>query len=119
VDFLRGLFKGKGPAPTLSPAEAFARLTSASPPFVVDVRQPIEFQAERLAGAVSMPLDEVGRRLDELPGEREILCVCLSGHRSESAVRQLRAAGFRAVGLAGGLIVWRLAGLPTEKGSPH
>jgi rhodanese-related sulfurtransferase len=119
VNFLRRFFKEQAPAPAVSPAEAFARLTSASPPFVVDVRQPIEFQVERLAGAVSIPLGEVGRRMEELPRDREILCVCLSGHRSEPAVRRLQAAGFKAAGLAGGLIAWRLAGLPTEKGSSH
>jgi rhodanese-related sulfurtransferase len=119
VHFLRRFLGEQPPSPAISPAEAFARLTSPSPPFVLDVRQPIEFQAERLTGAISVPVGEVSRRLGELPRDREILCVCLSGHRSEPAVRQLRSAGFKAVGLAGGLIGWRLAGLPTEKGSSH
>ena len=119
MHFLRRLFREQPPAPAIAPAEAFARLASPSPPFVLDVRQPIEFQVERLAGSLSMPLGEVGRRMSELPRDREILCVCLSGHRSEPAVRQLRAAGLKAVGLAGGLMAWHLAGLPTEKGTPH
>jgi rhodanese-related sulfurtransferase len=86
---------------------------------VLDVREPVEFRAFRVAGAVSIPQGEVSRRLGELPRDHEILVVCLSGHRSEPVVRQLEAAGFNAVGLAGGLLAWRAAGLPLEKGSGH
>ncbi len=107
------------PGPALSPAEARARLQGATPPFILDVREPVEFRAFRLGGAVLIPLGQVPSHLDELPREREILVLCLSGHRSETAVRQLQAAGFKAVGLAGGLQAWRAAGLPLETGPDH
>jgi rhodanese-related sulfurtransferase len=54
--------------------------------------------------------------MQELPREREIVCVCRSGNRSSSAARQLSAAGFKAANLRGGMIAWRRAGLPVKKG---
>ncbi len=104
------------PIPALGPAEAQARLKTRPAPFLLDVRQPEEYKAGHIDGAKLVPHGELNRRIHELPKDRDILCVCRSGHRSGSAARQLLAAGYSAVNLRGGMIGWQMAGLPVGKG---
>lgn len=106
---------GKPPA-ALGPEEARAKLNQKDKPFILDVRQPDEFQVSHIPGARLIPLNELPGRIDELPKQREIICVCRSGNRSASAVRQLSAAGLQAVNLSGGMIAWTRAGYPVKKG---
>jgi glyoxylase-like metal-dependent hydrolase (beta-lactamase superfamily II)/rhodanese-related sulfurtransferase len=82
---------------------------------VVDVREPGEYAAGHLPGAVSIPQADLALRLDELPRDREVLVVCEGGTRSVRAARFLKQTGFVSVtNLAGGTSAWRNAGLPTE-----
>ncbi len=76
--------------------------------FLLDVRQPSEWEIARLPGAVLIPLDALPDRLDDLPRDREICIYCLSGGRSARALRLLRDAGFHAARhLRGGIRAWR------------
>ena len=86
-------------------------------PLVLDVRQPEEYRAGHIVGSKLIPLGELGRRIKELPSNREIVCVCRSGNRSSTATHQLQAAGYRVANLRGGMIAWNRAGLPVKKGS--
>lgn len=114
MDFIRKLF---GSSTTgISPTEAQAKLQQKERPFLLDVRQPDEFRSGHIQGAKLIPLNELQKRLGELPKNREILCVCRSGNRSASAVRQLTAAGHNAINLSGGISAWSRAGLPLKKG---
>jgi len=70
---------------------------------VVDVRSPGEFQSGAYPGAVNIPVQELERRLGELPKDRPIVVYCASGGRSASAERLLRARGFADVVNGGGL----------------
>jgi phage shock protein E len=70
---------------------------------VVDVRSPGEFQGGAYPGAVNIPVQELERRLGELPRDRPIIVYCASGMRSASAERLLRARGFAEVYNGGGL----------------
>jgi len=85
---------------------------------LVDVRTPGEFDQVRAPGAVLIPLDQLGRRLNELgPQDRPIALICRSGNRSGQAQRQLQQAGFtRAVNVLGGMNAWEQAGLPVIRG---
>lgn len=96
--------------------EAQEKLRGIQPPLVLDVRQPDEFRGGHIAGAKLIPLDQLGGRLNELPRDREILCVCRSGARSGAAARQLQAAGYNILNLSGGMIGWQRAGLPLKQG---
>jgi DNA-binding transcriptional ArsR family regulator/rhodanese-related sulfurtransferase len=82
---------------------------------VIDVRPAEEFRAGHIAGAISMPADEVSMRLDELPlGEIVAYCrgpYCVLATR---AVETLRNRGRHARRLEDGFPEWRLAGLPIE-----
>ncbi|MAS33727.1 MAG: sulfurtransferase [Anaerolineaceae bacterium] len=112
MNLLKKIFEGNG----LSAAEANTRMNSEQPLVILDVRQPNEYRAGHIKGAKLIPLDELGRRMTELPEDTEILCVCRSGSRSGAAVGQLNRAGFEAVNLRGGMIGWQRAGYPVKKG---
>ena len=104
------------PQTAINAAEARARIDSATPPFLLDVREPYEYAEGHIDGACLLPLGELGRRLNELPQDREILVICRSGNRSGAATRQLVQAGYRAVNLTGGMIGWQRAGFPLRRG---
>ena len=101
----------------VSVQDAQTRLAEAQPPLLIDVRQPDEYRAGHIRGAKLIPLDQLGKKLSELPRDREIICVCRSGARSGSAARQLRDAGYTTLNLSGGMMAWQRAGLPVEKGN--
>jgi len=69
---------------------------------LLDVREPQEFAAGAIPGAVNIPLPQLRTRLGELPREREIWVHCGVGQRSYYAVRLLAAHGFRVKNLSGG-----------------
>ena len=92
------------PLPSVSAAELSEKLKNGKRPLVLDVRQPEEFRAGHIQGAKLIPLNELSRRLNELPQNREIVCVCATGNRSRSATKQLARAGYPAVNLNGGML---------------
>jgi adenylyltransferase/sulfurtransferase len=98
-----------GPAvqvPEIEPRELKARLDRGAPVFILDVREPHEYQICNLGGYL-IPLGEVPRRVHELDSSREIVAHCRSGKRSAEAVAFLRQAGFRKVwNLKGGILAW-------------
>jgi len=79
---------------------------------LLDVREPDEFEAGHAPGATSLPLGELGQRLDELADARVIVCVCRVGSRSAAAAELLAAVGHDAINLVGGMVAWASEGLP-------
>jgi len=74
--------------------------------FVLDVREPHEYQICNIGGHL-IPLGDLPKRIHELDSSREIVAHCRSGARSAKAVNFLRQAGFRKVhNLAGGFLAW-------------
>jgi hydroxyacylglutathione hydrolase len=74
---------------------------------IVDVREPSEYAAARIPGAVSIPQADLATRLDEIPRDRELLIVCAGGMRSLRAAQFLRAVGYeRVTDLDGGTNGW-------------
>ncbi len=114
MNILKSIFGSSANA--LSAEEAKARIGNGQPLLILDVRQPDEYRAGHIAGAKLIPLNELGRRVDELPKDKEILCVCASGARSSAAAGQLSGAGFNVLNLRGGMSGWQRAGYPVKKG---
>ncbi len=91
----------------VSVGEARRRLASSQPPVVLDVREPWELAEGVIAGAINIPLGQLGHRSSELDSKRELLVVCRSGKRSADAVTQLAARGFaNAHSIMGGMLAW-------------
>lgn len=84
---------------------------------VLDVRPAEEYAAGHIAGAVSLPLAELERRLAEVPQGRRVVAYCRGPYcvLAAEAVRLLRKRGVDAVRLKDGFPEWRDAGLPVEK----
>lgn len=102
--------------PEISPRELAALMAGANAPRLIDVREPIEWSGGRLTGAELMPLRDLGARLDELEGARDIVCYCATGVRSAHAAKILLDAGFTSVrNLTGGIRRWMQEDLPVER----
>ena len=83
---------------------------------VLDVRPPEEFASGHVPGAVNIPVDQLARRLRELPRGREVIAYCRGPFclMSFEAVELLRRKGLKARRLQDGMPEWRTAGLPVE-----
>jgi sulfur-carrier protein adenylyltransferase/sulfurtransferase len=93
--------------PQTSVEELKARMDAGHPPFILDVREPNEYQICRIPGSTLIPLGELPRRVDELDPGRQIVVHCKSGVRSAKATKQLRDRGFAQVtNLEGGILAW-------------
>jgi rhodanese-related sulfurtransferase len=101
-----------------TPAGVSARIDEIQ---IVDVREPYEWEAGRIAGSVHLPLNDLmaggGSALD---ATRPVAVVCRSGNRSELGALMLQARGFDAHNVQGGLEAWDREGRPlvTSTGDP-
>jgi len=75
---------------------------------LIDVRQPEEFAAGHIEGAINLPLPQLRSRLEELPHDREIWLNCGVGQRSYYALRVLLQHGFKAKNLSGGFTTYKV-----------
>jgi rhodanese-related sulfurtransferase len=114
MSFLSNLF---GPSvPKISPTELSEKLKFGKHPLILDVRQPDEFRQVHITGAKLIPINEIYKRMKELPKGREIVCVCATGSRSRSAAKILAKEGYTVSDMQGGMTAWKHAKLPVQKG---
>jgi adenylyltransferase/sulfurtransferase len=91
----------------ITPVELKQRLDAGDDLFILDVREPNEYQINRIQGSTLIPLGEIPRRHQELDRDREIVVHCKMGGRSAKAVDYLRTVGFAKVkNLRGGILEW-------------
>ena len=84
---------------------------------LLDVREPVEFAAGHVPGAVNLPQADLADRLDELPRDRLLLLICQGGYRSQRAAQFLMQMGFAQVAsVAGGTAAWAEDGKPLSQG---
>jgi len=111
----RGGAESSGYPREISVEEAVAKRDSGA--FILDVRQPEEWNEIHIPGSTLIPLGELATRVDELPRDQEIVVVCRSGNRSAQGRDILLDAGFTQVtSMAGGVTQWKAAGYPTVSG---
>jgi rhodanese-related sulfurtransferase len=105
---------GRSAVPTI------AATAVAADAYLLDVREPYEWEAGHVEGATAMPMGEVMARLAEIPVDREVVVVCRSGHRSAQVAAYLNQTGRTAVNLDDGMHAWAAAGLPmvSESAAP-
>jgi rhodanese-related sulfurtransferase len=88
---------------------------------LVDCREPYEWNAGRVEGAIHIPLNAImGGAGADLDQRKPVVVICRSGNRSELATMMFQARGFEAYNLAGGMEAWDREGLPyaAPDGSP-
>lgn len=91
----------------ISVEELKNRLDKGDNLFILDVRNPPEYEICKLPGSTLIPLPELPQRFGELDKSREIIVHCKSGMRSAKAVQFLRQQGFQNLkNLAGGILAW-------------
>lgn len=78
--------------------------------FVIDVREPEEYEEGHVAGARLIPLGEVPVEADGLPTDLHVYVICASGNRSLRAAEYLRESGREAYSVTGGTSAWIRAG---------
>jgi DNA-binding transcriptional ArsR family regulator len=98
--------------------DALLSLARSEKVVILDTRPVNEYAAGHIAGAISVPIDTLQRRLRQLPKHKDYVAYCRGPYcvYADRAVRLLRARGRRARRLLEGFPEWRAAGLPVETG---
>jgi rhodanese-related sulfurtransferase len=86
---------------------------------LIDVRQPHEHEAGRIAGDRHVELTLLSEQADTIDRDRPVVFYCRSGSRSALASQAFRGAGFDAHNMLGGLLEWQAGGLPLEPADGH
>jgi rhodanese-related sulfurtransferase len=86
---------------------------------LVDVREPYEHQAGRIAGGRLIGLTDLAAQAETIDRDRPVVFYCRSGSRSAMATEAFRDAGYDAHNMAGGLQDWAGAGLALEPADGH
>ena len=86
---------------------------------LIDVREPHEHEAGRIAGGRHIALGELSGAAATIERERPVIFYCRSGSRSAMAAEAFRRAGYDAHNMSGGLLEWRSTGLPLEPENGH
>jgi adenylyltransferase/sulfurtransferase len=94
---------------TITATQLAEMLDAGKDPYLVDVREPVEYEIVKIPGGVLIPKDRIlsGEALAELPQDRALVLYCRTGVRSAEALAAVKAAGFRdAVHVQGGVTAW-------------
>ena len=84
--------------------------------YLLDVREPWEYDEAHIPGVTLLPMGEVANRLDEIPRDKEVIVTCRSGNRSGQVTDFLRQNGFDNVhNMTGGILDWQAAGYPVDR----
>jgi sulfur-carrier protein adenylyltransferase/sulfurtransferase len=96
----------KNGIPQLSVKDLKRRIDAGEDVFILDVREPYEYQIAQIGGKL-IPQNDVPQRLSEIPRDREIVVQCRSGARSQKIAEFLKQSGYQqVVNLAGGILAW-------------
>ena len=114
---VREQFANRSDAEAVPMAELIRRARSENA-IILDTRPASEYAAGHIAGAVSVPIDELQRRLRSLPKSRQYVAYCRGPYcvYADRAVEMLKAKGRKARRLLEGFPEWKAAGLPVETG---
>lgn len=113
--FLKSRPQGANATKTLSPNEIHDLMASTAMT-LVDVREPNEYQAERIPGAINVPLSQLQAQAGRIPTDKRVVLHCLSGGRSRTALDLCARMGLPVdTHMGGGISAWKAAGLPVQR----
>jgi Rhodanese-related sulfurtransferase len=114
---VREHFAGRSDAEAVAMADLLKRARSTDV-VILDTRPANEYAAGHITGAISVPVDELQRKLEALPKKKNYVAYCRGPYcvYADRAVELLRASGRRAHRLLEGFPEWRMAGFPVESG---
>ena len=91
----------------LSATELKNKIEQEEKLFLLDVREPNEYEYSHIANSILIPLNQIPNRLSELDPEQEIVVICHHGMRSQQAANYLAQSGFNNISnLTGGIDAW-------------
>jgi hydroxyacylglutathione hydrolase/adenylyltransferase/sulfurtransferase len=99
--------------------ERVAELLAEGSAQVVDVREPYEREAGRIAGTRHIELERLASQAETIDRDRPVVFYCRLGARSGMAAQAFRAAGWEAFNMHGGITLWDERGLPLEPDGGH
>ena len=110
---VQGFLQDRGPLQSINATELVERM-EAGDVVILDVRPELEYQSGHIPEARSIPIDELGSRLGELPDDQEIIAYCRGPYCvfADEAVTLLQKHGYRARRLIDGLPDWQALNLP-------
>ncbi len=91
----------------MTPAEAAEAMQDGA--VLLDVREPFEVATAHIDGAIPIPMGEVIGRIDELPSDRTVLCLCHHGGRSAQVAAYLAGQGYDVANVTGGIDQWSIS----------
>jgi len=96
------------------------KITKQTPEiYLLDVRTLGEYTQKRIKGAHLIPIDQIEKRINEIPKNRPIIVYCETGVRSSLVGRYLDRLGYNSVtNLSQGIMGWQVRGYPIESGMP-
>jgi rhodanese-related sulfurtransferase len=97
----------------IDPPDA-AKLVESGEAQLIDVREPHEWEAGRIPGAVHINLLRLSERAGEIDKDRKVIFQCHVGNRSSLATDLFRVSGYEAYNLEGGIAAWVEDGLPLD-----
>ena len=96
------------------PPERVSEMLESGEAQVIDVREPYEHEAGRIAGVVHIELERLASRASEIDKDRPVIFHCRLGTRSAMASQAFAASGYDSYNMAGGIQAWADKGLPLE-----
>ena len=114
--FLKSMFQPKEQLfKNVTPQELQARIDNGESLHLIDVRTPNEYSTGHIKGARLLPLQALQQRMNEIPRDAAVVCICRSGGRSAAASEFLANAGYQDVtNMSGGMMAWSRANLPIK-----
>lgn len=84
--------------------------------YLLDVREPWEYEEAHIPGVTLLPMGEVPDNLDQIPTDKHVIITCRSGNRSGQVAQLLADSGFENISnMTGGILEWQAAGYPVEQ----
>lgn len=110
MNILRGILGGVKEVDV----KAYHRQFDETEHVVLDVRNTQEYKDAHIEGAINIPFGKLKKKIDALPDNQPIVCVCRNGLHGREAAFFLQKLGYNATNILGGMQQWKRAGEPTE-----